>query len=380
MKVNALSTRTTLLASLLCAALLGCGGDGGSTDGDGMGASGGGGGSGGAGGGGSGGSSCVATAGDAVVLAPENLSEGSVIYRMETDTTHLYFSTINRLYRVPLAGGAAEELYFRDLAIVIFFWVRADDIVLMEGRKVVSLPKGGGATTELAALDDSPTTSLDGRITAVLRGDTLYAKSRKGIGDDVEVTYFATDLTTGESRILYQGPEGANSDIVVTSEHLYFTSTDQSMVPADEDFPVGVPDLLYRVPLSGGALEQVSLGDAPLQVALVGADAESLYVNASPPMSALDSGISRVPFDGGTPERVLDGSFLFGSILEHIPVEGKSYLRALDDIYELQTSGAAQKVSCVADDAHSMAVDDDSIFVAIFQKEGEKSGIVRLPR
>lgn len=365
----------------LCAALIACGGDGDGGAEDSGGDSGGGNSAGsGDNGSGGGGSQCVATEGEAVVLAPENLSDDSVIYRMRADDTHLYFSTIDRLFRVPLSGGAAEELYFRDLAIVIYFWLRDDDIVLMEGRRVVSMPKSGGATTELAELADSPSASLDGRIAAELRGDTLYGKSRKGIGEDVEVTYFAVDLTTAESRVLYQGKEGENSGIAVTDEYIYVVSTDESMVPAGEDFPVGVPDILYRVSLAEGGIETVPVGDSPLQLSVVGADAQSVYLNTSPPMSVVDAGIARLPFAGGTPERVLNGSFIFGSVLEHIPFGSTSYLRALDEVFELAATGSARKVGCVQDDAHAMAISGDEIFVAVFQSEGGKSAIVRLAR
>lgn len=367
-------------ASMLCAALLACGGDGdgGSVGGDSGGDNSAGSGDNASGGGGD--SQCVATAGNAVVLPPENFSDGSVIYRMQADDTHLYFSTIDRLYRVPLGGGAAEELYFRELAIVIYFWLRDDDIVLMEGRRVLSMPKNGGATTELVELTDSPDASLDGRIAAELRGDMLYGKSRKGFDEDLVVTYFSADLTTGESRVLYQGKEGENSGIAVTDEHIYVVSVDESMVPPGDDLAVGVPDILYRVSLAEGGIEMVSVGDSPLQLGVVGADAQSVYLNTSEPMGVLDAGVARLPFDGGTPERVLDGSFLFGSILEHIPFASTSYLRALDEVFEVAATGSARKVGCVQDDAHSMAITDDHIFVAVFQEEGEKSAIVRLAR
>lgn len=375
------------LVMLVLVASTGCGDDGGSGDGgldDGgsAGASGEGGGSGASGAGG--GSGCLDPLAQDLVFQPTNLSEGSVIYQVLEDDGTLYFSTIDRLFRVDGSDGEPEEIYYADLAIVVKFWLRADDLLILDGGDtLLSLPKEGGATTELAVLPFRVESGLDGSVEMIVEGDKAYAKSVSGgIGVPEVVTYYEIDLTNYETRELATATDELNGSFIKAGDALYVASDDPSAIVDEDDLAAFVPDLIHRIPIEGGEPELVEVEGEPMRMGMLGADGDALYVLARLEDDFTASGVYRVPASGGPREQVHEQIVLFAQTFWIYNTASRTLLRDLDTFYELPISGTAQELFCVGGGdytSHGSAATDDAVYMSLFHSDDEESFIVRMP-
>lgn len=371
--------------ALCIAAAIACGDDGGDGDGgiedggsSGMGGSSG---AGGSGGGGGGSSTCLDPLDQDLVFQPTNLSAGSVIYKVVEDDGVLYFSTIDRLYRVDASGGTPEEIYYRELAIVVQFWVRADDIVILEGSDtLLSLPKDGGDTTELAELPFRVGGGLDGSIDMIVDGDKAYATSVTGSFDEPEViTYYEIDLETFDTRELATGTDELNGSFIKSGDALYVASDDPSVMAEIGDF---VPDLLHRIPIAGGEPELLEVTGEPMRMAMLGADGDDLYVLASSENDFMESGVYRLATSGGEREKVHQQIIVAALTFALHNTPSRTLLRDLDTFYDLPSTGAASKLFCVGGGdytSHGSTATDDAVYVSLFHSDDEDTFIVRMP-
>jgi hypothetical protein len=363
----------------------GGGGDGGLEDGGSAGVGGEGGSSGASGAGGSGGGGgCLDPLAQDLVFQPTNLSEGSVIYQVVEDDGTLYFSTIDRLFRVDGSGGEPEEIYYADLAIVVKFWLRADDLLILDGGDtLLSLPKEGGETTELAVLPFRVESGLDGSVEMIVEGDKAYAKSVSGgIGVPEVVTYYEIDLTSYESRELAMATDELNGSFIKAGDALYVASDDPSAIVDEDDLAAFVPDLIHRIPIAGGGPELVDVEGEPMRMGMLGADGDALYVLARFEDDFTASGVYRVPASGGPREQVHEQIVLFAQTFWIYNTPSRTLLRDLDTFYELPISGTAQELFCVGGGdytSHGSAATDDAVYMSLFHSDDEESFIVRMP-
>jgi hypothetical protein len=362
----------------------GGGGDGGLEDGGSSGAGGSGGssgfgGSGGTGGGGSG--TCLDPLDQDLVFQPTNLSEGSVIYKVVEDDGVLFFSTIDRLYRVDASGGTPEEIYYRELAIVVQFWVRADDVLILEGSDtLLSLPKDGGDTTELAELPFRVGGGLDGSIEMIVDGDKAYATSVTGaFGEPEVITYYEIDLETFETRELATATDELNGSFIKAGDALYVASDDPSVMAEVGEF---VPDLLHRIPIAGGEPEQLEVSGEPMRMGMLGADGDDLYVLATSENDFMESGVYRISTTGGDLEKVHQQIVVAALTFALHNTPSRTLLRDLDTFYDLPSTGMASKLFCVGGGdytSHGSTATDEAVFVSLYHSDDEDSFIVRMP-
>lgn len=377
---------TRLVLALCVAVAMACGddgsgGDGGLEDGgnSGTGGNSGAGGSGGTAGGGNG--TCLDPLDQDLVFEPTSLSEGSVIYKVVEDDGTLFFSTIDRLYRVDASGGAPEEIYYRELAIVVQFWVRADDIMILEGSDtLVSLPKAGGETTELAVLPFRVGGGLDGSVEMIVEADKAYATSVTGaFGEPKVITYYEIDLETFDARELATATDELNGSFIKAGDALYVASDDPSVMAEIGDF---VPDLLHRIPIAGGEPEPIELSGGPMRMAMLGADGDALYVLASAEGDFMASGVYRVATSGGELEQVHQQIIVAALTFTLHNTPSRTILRDLDTFYELPSTGEASKLFCVGGGdytSHGSAATDDAVYMSLFHSIDEDTFIVRMP-
>lgn len=360
--------------------------DGGLEDGaagtSGEGGSGGGGGASGAAGGGPMGG-CLDPLEQDLVFQATDLS-GGVIYKVVEDDGTLYFSTVDRLFRVEASGGEPEELYFDEFAIVVKFWVRADDILILDGGDtLLSLPKEGGATTELTELPFIVRGGLDGSVAMIIDGELAYAKAAEGgFGEPVVSTFYEIDLTTYETRELGTTGE-VDGAFVKAGDALYFAVDDASAMVDEDDPTAFVPELLWRLSIEGGEPEQVPLEGVSLRMAMLGTDGDSLYaIGRTDANEMLISGVFRIPTSGGTPEQVHDQIVLFALTFAIHNTASQVLLRDLDTFYDLPSTGSATKLFCVGGGAyttHGSTATDEAVFVSLFHSDDEESFIARMP-
>lgn len=317
------------------------------------------------------------------VVAPTEFTDGSVVYRMALDGDDLFFSTIDTLYRVPAAGGEPEVVYTRDLAISVPFWVRADDVLVLEGASMlVSVPKAGGTPTALGALPHRISGSIDTRVDMIVEGDVAYAKSESGglfDDDPLEITYFEIDLETVETREIAVNQIGKNSIMVKLGDALYTSSQDPEAVIPDAGIGTYSPDLLYRIPIASGEAEVVPLGDEPLAFNVIGADDAQLFLIAGAEADFALSGVYSADPEGGAPTQLFEAVVLFNSSFEHDRTASRNLIRDLGEVYSVPPGRTeAERLFCIGGEVHSMAADEAAVYLSLFDNQ-DRASIVRVP-
>jgi hypothetical protein len=384
--------------SLAIAGPIGCGddgdGDGGRGDGDeGSGDGDGTGGDGDGRGDGDGSGTCSSAAALPQVLAPVELSDGSVIYRMAWDDDYVYFASIDKLMRVPQAGGEFEELYDNgEFSTSLPFFVRSEDIVVKTGKKLLSVPKSGGEPSELAELPTQPNGSLDGRIDLIIEGDSAYYRGR--VGTDLSEIY-AVDLSTGEATLLSSTELGRNDPIAKSGDYLYLTSLAPGVEVPEEPAFTPLPKALYRLAISGGDLELVEVnfpGEREFAFSVMGADSTALFLLATPVMEGATpstqdlslAGVYRVPLEGGEAVQLFENLVLFSLTFEQDLVGDTNFLRSVGTTDNVHTNmvgeTTASLFACLNAEVHAMAASEDAVFLGVFDDGGQTSSIVRIDR
>lgn len=337
---------------------------------------------------------CVPRAELEELLPPTSLSGESVIYRMVLDGDHLYFSSLNTLYRIPKAGGEREQLWTAgDAAVHVPFFVRTGDLLVLRGRQILSLPKAGGEPTELAMLPAAPQVRLDGRADFLVEGDTAFYKTAPGLLSGSEpVSYYRVDLTTGTATLLASSSTVRTGLIGKSGDYLYTAVRDPSLPPASSSNPAPERSVLYRIPIAGGDPESVAtqLGNPArdFSFGVVGADPESVLVSAiALPNSGTDtsqialSGVYRIGLADGVGEQLFRSISLFNLQIEHSLVGDQNYLRSLestDKFYRAEVgSSSVETLFCLDEAVHASAVDGQHYYVGIFDDAGKLSSIYR---
>lgn len=307
----------------------------------------------------------------ALVFSPRDLSDGSVIYKIVHDDGMLYFSTVDRLFRVNAQGGEPEELYHRANAIVVQFWVRESDILIVEGTNdFLSLPKAGGATSPAGEVPFAIEGGLSGSLDLIVVSDELaYAKSSS--------RYYEIDLNTFDTRAIMAEPLGNQSSFFKAGDALYVVDRDPSAaVPSDPT--AFVPELLYRLPIEGTAAEVVAIDQPPQRMNLVGARGDALYILARG--EQLRTTLYRVPAAGGAREEVLFAGYTPNTQLVH--GETRLFARDLNEYWELPETGPAGDSICIAGSeytTHAAAATDSDLWFGLYHSADEQAFIVRYP-
>jgi PKD repeat protein len=292
--------------------------------------------------------------GDAVRIA----DPGNGFRYMAIDQSHVYWSEVvgnesSKILRCPLSGCGAQSpqtvlltdatiVLWSNLAIVGDRLVFAIKRVGQLGYEVSSMPKAGGAITDLAHADDQvPTVLADAGAVFWLSNNAL----------------FSAPLAGGAATML------ANSfyyvqDIVVGSARLYW---------ADASFQGGFPDAIYSVAKSGGAVTRLASRQRPEHVQ-VDAAGNVFYADGATP--GTPGGIYRMnPAGDVTPVVIgmggsiaVDAQFLYSR-------EGNNIKRVSQD------GGDAEVVGIIS--SNPIAMDQDEAYVDWIDATGN---VVRLPQ
>jgi hypothetical protein len=397
MRLVSTLSKHLVICSIFAALAFGCGsdsdgGDGGPGSGGASSGTGGGDGSGGSGTGGATSGECAATSDLEEVLAPTELPGGAVVRYLASDGDYVYFSGFRTLFRIPVGGGTHEPLYDAgELSTYIPFFLRDSDLVVLRGTTVLSVPKTGGAPTELATLPDQPYSALDGRVDFLVDGDMAYFKSETGILDDpYETTLYSVDLTDGVSTLLTTTSIGKGSRLAKSGDALYIRGVDpEAPEPADQFEPV--PSALYSIPLTGGDPERVTVtfeDTRRFNFVPVGADDTSVFITATA-LAADDNdfgaaqagGLFRVPRAGGAATRLAQSFQLFNIQSEHHLIGNRNFFRLADTverIYSLEGE-TFEQLLCVDDLVFSITADSQHLYLGISPANSDVSTIVRSP-
>lgn len=370
-------------AALCALPLLACGGDdggGGNADGGPGGADGSalvGGSGGGAAGGGMTLGACQVPAGATVVLQPTVLSE-SPLYRMAVDGDRLYFTSVDELHSVATAGGAATLLYppagaTNDLITPPFF-VRATDILLLRNRNVLFLPKTGGAATAMKQLPGGYAKALDGRADIFLDPDGVTLNYKSDVFEPPGASFHRFNLQTDAATQLVQSaPFGSTRTIAQAGGYLY-TASNPGEIGSE------VPSTLHRVPLAGGAAEQVPLMGGALRFNVAGASATHVYLAGAPvplDVTADPGGLYRVPLAGGAVTRVVRDLAVFNLNSGVVPLAGHDILYLSGKFYKLP-AGASEPTLLFSVNAtatctdHAFTADAGFVYGSLFDSAAKR--------
>jgi hypothetical protein len=362
------SVGATALLLLVFSSTSACGDDGSAEDGGVAGASG----AGGAGGGDGVEPGCSDPLTEDVLFSPRGLS--SVIYKVVEDDGTLYFSTIDKIFRVAVTGGEPEELYYRANAIVVHFWLHGDELLILEGSDLVTMPKSGGDTTEVATLPYRVPAAIDGTIELIVEGDFAYAYS------ETSATYFEVDLTTYETRVI--ATEAVNGTFIKLGDALYIAADDPSVEVEPGDFGAFVPDLLYRLPIAGGEAEQLEVEGEPMKLAMLGGNGDTLYLLGASESGYPDSGVYEISTSGGELQQVQESVVAFALPFTIHNTETKTLLRNLDTFYEMTGDGTLEELFCVGGGSytsHGSTATDEAVYMSQYHSNDNEAFIVRIP-
>lgn len=314
---------------------------------------------------------CIQGDSEAALFPWHNL-EDSLIYRVGVDESHVYFSTVDRIYRVPIDGGDPEELWAPELAVTLPFWVRDDHLLVYHASHLHSLSKSGDDPLELGRLDPVPEISLIGSITLDVVGDVAFGKGEDDdySGDEVvtTVTYFEVDLSDVSQTTLSSVEQlGDGRPIAANEDGIYFADAASS----------GTGQTIYRVPVEGGDPAEIPFDYEVDGISVLGASRDHVFLLDTSNLSSAK--VLSLPADGGEPTELFEGSALLAPVVHHaLDPNGASYVLALDTAYGISDDRQdASELFCVQSDAHAFAVSETHAFVAIYN--GTNSTILKIP-
>lgn len=323
------------------------------------------GGDGGAGGEGAGGEGAGAS-GPASCEGAMVLADGQDLsHHIALDATHVYWTTdglTSSVERTPKCGGAIETLYegpdFVDIAQSLavddttVYWVGG----LGNGDwGVRSIPKGGGALTDLAGgFDQVGSIAID--------GDHVYFASNCG-GDEVCIQRVSktggtvTTMAAGLSSVV---------DLTLDATHVYW---------------IGYPAYgqIMRTPKAGGPVEELSwMQEQPQSLAV---DDQFVYVAAT--KDSVDVHVVKVPL-AGAPEPTILVSNVHGSPGD-IAVDATHVYYAVGPaldgpraIFEVpKTGGTPAEITPTQSWPYALAVDDTAVY---FTNDTWQGNVKRAPK
>jgi hypothetical protein len=170
------------------------------------------GGSGGEGAGGAAGlPTCTPPTGATVLLdwAVRDREQGSPVYNLTVDGEHLYVQQLDRIVRVPVAGGTEEVVFENrsEIPITTNAWVRTDDqLFVVDDQGPLLVPKAGGAVTPLSLPDDRWLGGLLGMNAPYDRAtNTLYAAKFSSETGEQLTTLFSIGVDDALQTLLAEG-------------------------------------------------------------------------------------------------------------------------------------------------------------------------------
>ena len=299
MSIGGIVRTMRCLAPLACAALVGCGSTGSSGGGNG------------ADGGGRDGSSvapacAVPEAGVAVTLAS---GQGSVA-GIAVDSDAVYWSDeTSAISKTSLCGGPVTVLAPAGTG-GLSLALDSDHVYFASETSVQRVPKSGGTPAPVYELSGG---AVDGGawISALaVDGTTVYV----GVAGPAAVQTLGSPESASIVEIPVAGGSGTNlatnvatpTNLALDSSHLYFSD---------------VTDSIDAVPLDGGAVSNLSPPGAGQTNGLAVAGGSvywstALHPATSPPPTAMDAMMQRVPVTGGTPQPVATGFDFVGAAVD----------------------------------------------------------------
>jgi hypothetical protein len=293
------------------------------------------------------------------LVPPQKYADGDLIRAILVDGDQVYYRNMSEAFRVPLAGGAPQNLGKApglSLSGTTVLWAKGDKLLTQSAGEPIfmSAPKTGGAWSNMIDLTAAKHGGGHDPATRVLRAVGSRSRSKATRADfDGQTFYFAevsggggpggparsvlksVPFTGGEARTLFEAP-GEIGDVTRAGDYLSFLLTEpptKEQVKENEAkrkakkyvFGVRGETHLMSLPIAGGSAKKL-LRIGPFMSGLglggvtLGADGQNLYVSGYREQDLTKPGVFRIDVaTGGIDEidkRVLDGSaFVSGDTL-----------------------------------------------------------------
>jgi hypothetical protein len=320
-----------------------------------------------------------------VVVPPTRYHEASVINRIVVDGDTVFFGTASEIYAAPNSGGTPTLVYPPTPQADVFppFWIYGDNLVVGQYDTLSVLSKVGGEVTTTLDLPAPYSETLSGFSYVVLAPDnaTLYGRSQDFVSLDESngINFWKYTLATNESALLLaDSPFGKNALLAPSNDYVY--TSDGQTTDSREEQEI-TPNVLYRIPTSGGAPEVVPINGS-YRLDVVGADDQNIYLAASTIPFALETdGIYRVSKEGGTPVLMLASPrFMTYATTTFFRQSNRSVLRVYDDLYEINPEGSMSRLLSVRcrGSKYGHAVTETDLYVAV-HLSNDQSYVVRIP-
>jgi hypothetical protein len=181
------------------------------------------------------------------VLVDKAADEAGSVDYLRLDATHAYWiNAFNTYYRVPLAGGAVEEVLKLEAENTL--WTDTvlyqDSLFFRNGEDLMKVPKAGGEAEKWAAIPEVSASTLR---TLAVDGSTLYMLSMNAAGCSPESELIAVSLEDGTKTVLAD-TLSCPDDLAVDADSVYVSVAG----PLDAtDYEHHEPALV-RIPKAGG--------------------------------------------------------------------------------------------------------------------------------
>jgi hypothetical protein len=219
------------------------------------------------------------------------------------DDSTLFLSGLREITALPLAGGASTRVYESAADSVYNFWLRGNDLAVWRQGSVDIMPKTGGSISTT----DVEVTLWNGTLDPDIKTLYWFDNVLKEPEHVYAATFFRQDVGTDTITKVAEVPLGSGDSWKLTSDFIYFSDAEGD---GNDDPPpeATTGDKLYRVPVAGGAPEELPVNGA-FSIDLVGARGNALFFVGGPrPLSeaADDKVLYRISTAGGTPEQLVD--------------------------------------------------------------------------
>lgn len=312
---------------------------------------------------------CEPPAGAEVVMPwtvlASDATQAAPAYDLATDGTSLYANFFDVIVSVPLAGGAATEVYRSPAEIPLGFsmWADATGLILEESGTWTRVPFGGAAT---------PLT-VDLTFTAdVFEVDAAAGALYAVVEDFAAGTRTLVRATLdGAAATTLVGPTdvGRNQKWFRAGDRFFTTGS-----PA-EDFTPDPRIFLFEV----GQPVPVEVSLDPASDLLVAVTDDALFYATNRDVTSW--GLFRAGLSGGTTDRIFDGYFIGASRGNAHDVGSSVYLNDATQLWRLSESGDAAVVAMVPAGActtHTVHAHEGFVYTVTFNSSTGENQIWRV--
>lgn len=323
-----------------------------------------------------GGAKCLDPATLNYVLAPRKTASNYVYHFYEAtpnEPNQIFATTIDEVVRVDVDAKTVSTLYGPNGplgATAPHHFLRASDVVVQDGKKLLSIPKAGGSPTALPSFTRGTAGSLAGTSEVYADGDTLYALES---GDSGNV--FKHDLATGAETVLGSEPKSSTSSIRLGPDAIY-----SYYANSDAD---NAPTTVWKLAKTGGAITPLAFTGAPSDILVpLGVVGTDLYLLAVVP-SEYGAHVLRASTAGGavTDLGSIGVSLGFKGVQEIFPTAKGIIVRNSSKLFWLPTgANALQPLYCFDGEyaLYAPVVLGNTLYINV-NTDNDEGGVAALP-